>query len=132
MSAYSCFYIFLQLFAYWEILYAFCLLLFFSINFCKKILSGIPSESNSLDPDQAQHFVRPDLGPDCLQRLSADNPSKPKVKGFYIFWPIFISLGKGVTEVGIICQAILQIKKKKKKKKKKNDMTKFIVCYNKS
>ena len=29
--------------------------------------------SNSLDPDQARHFVGPDLGPICLQRLSADN-----------------------------------------------------------
>ena len=29
--------------------------------------------SNSLDPDQARHFVGPDLGPNCLQRLSADN-----------------------------------------------------------
>ena len=27
--------------------------------------------SNSLDQDQARHFVRPDLGPNCLQRLSA-------------------------------------------------------------
>ena len=27
--------------------------------------------SNSLDPDQAIHFVGPDLGPNCLQRLSA-------------------------------------------------------------
>ena len=27
--------------------------------------------SNSLGPDQAQHFVGPDLGPNCLQRLSA-------------------------------------------------------------
>ena len=33
--------------------------------------------SNSLDPDQAQHFVGPDLGPNCLQRLSADNKSRP-------------------------------------------------------
>ena len=31
--------------------------------------------SNSLDPDQAQHFDGPDLGPNCLQRLSADNKS---------------------------------------------------------
>ena len=29
--------------------------------------------SNSLDPDQARHSVRPDLGPNCLQRLSADD-----------------------------------------------------------
>ena len=25
--------------------------------------------SNSLDPDQARHFVRPDLGPNCLQKF---------------------------------------------------------------
>ena len=29
--------------------------------------------SNSLNPDQAGHFVGPDLGPNHLQRLSADN-----------------------------------------------------------
>ena len=28
--------------------------------------------SNSLDPDQARQNVGPDLGPNCLQRLSAD------------------------------------------------------------
>ena len=32
--------------------------------------------SNNLDLDQAQHFVRPDLGSNCLQRLSADDTSK--------------------------------------------------------
>ena len=32
--------------------------------------------SKSLDPDQARHFVRPDLGPSCLQRLSADTAGK--------------------------------------------------------
>ena len=31
--------------------------------------------SNSLDPDQDLHFVGPDLGPNCLQRLSADDKS---------------------------------------------------------
>ena len=44
--------------------------------FFPTILSGIPSEMNSLDPDQARHIVRPDLGPICLQRLSADNTSR--------------------------------------------------------
>ena len=29
--------------------------------------------SNSLDPDQARQFGGPDLGPNCLQRLSADD-----------------------------------------------------------
>ena len=32
--------------------------------------------SNSLDPDQARHFVGSDLGPNCLQRLSADDNSR--------------------------------------------------------
>ena len=32
--------------------------------------------SNSLDPDQAQHFVGPDLGQNCLQRLSGDIAGK--------------------------------------------------------
>ena len=34
--------------------------------------------SNSLDPDQARHFVGPDLGPNCLQRLSADDTSRKR------------------------------------------------------
>ena len=29
--------------------------------------------SNSLDPDQIQGFVGSDLGPSCLQKLSADD-----------------------------------------------------------
>ena len=29
--------------------------------------------SNSLDPDQARRFVGPDLGPNCLQRLSTED-----------------------------------------------------------
>ena len=33
--------------------------------------------SNRLDPDQTRHFIGPDLGPNCLQRLSADNKSCP-------------------------------------------------------
>ena len=31
--------------------------------------------SNSLDPDQDRHFVGPDLGPNCLQSLSAVDKS---------------------------------------------------------
>ena len=31
--------------------------------------------SNSLDPDQDSHFVGPDLGPNYLQELSADDKS---------------------------------------------------------
>ena len=31
---------------------------------------------NSLDPDQARQNVGPDLGPKCLQKVSADNTSR--------------------------------------------------------
>ena len=41
--------------------------------FLQKIPFGILSVSNSLDPHQARGFVGPDLGPNCLERLSADN-----------------------------------------------------------
>ena len=34
--------------------------------------------SNSLDPDQARRFVGPDLCPNCLQRLSADDTSRQR------------------------------------------------------
>ena len=32
--------------------------------------------SNSLDPDQARHFVGPDLDQNCLQRLSANDTGR--------------------------------------------------------
>ena len=32
--------------------------------------------SNSLNPDQDRNFVGPDLNPNCLQRLSADDKSQ--------------------------------------------------------
>ena len=34
--------------------------------------------SNSLDPDQDRQNIGPDLGPNCLQRLLADNKSLQK------------------------------------------------------
>ena len=43
---------------------------FFQNQHFRKILSGISIVSNSFDPDQAQLFVRPDLGPNCLQIIS--------------------------------------------------------------
>ena len=36
--------------------------------------------ANRLDPDQAGRFVEPDLDPTCLQRLSADDTSKQRIK----------------------------------------------------
>ena len=36
--------------------------------------------SISLDPDQARHSVGPDLCPDCLERLSADNTKNKELQ----------------------------------------------------
>ena len=47
-------------------------------TFIKRHLLGTPSDSKSLDPDQAQHFVGPDLDPNCLQRLSEDDKGRYK------------------------------------------------------
>ena len=44
--------------------------------------------SNSLDPDQAPHCVGPDLGPNCLQKLSAA-PLVGKVTKLFACWVIF-------------------------------------------
>ena len=49
---------------YWVILQNILL----STNFFKMLIS--------LDPDQAQHVVGPDLGPNCSQRISADDTMK--------------------------------------------------------
>ena len=47
---------------------------FFRINFfSKEKIRDTIRVSNSLDPDQARRFVGPDLGPNCLQNLSAED-----------------------------------------------------------
>ena len=59
----------------------FHLLIFFSKStFSKNYFRNTVRMSNSLDPDQARHFVGPDLGPNCLQKLSADDISSLRVK----------------------------------------------------
>ena len=41
--------------------------------FQNKLFMNIIRVSNGLDPDQDHDSVGPDLGPNCLQRLSADD-----------------------------------------------------------
>ena len=54
----------------------FCRLLFLvKFNISEKIVSNSISLSDGLDPDQARQYVGPDLDPNCLQRLSADDTS---------------------------------------------------------
>ena len=48
---------------------------FFNFFFFFKKLFQEHFQSDHLDPDQDRHFVGPDLGPNCLHRLSADDNS---------------------------------------------------------
>ena len=64
--------------------YFFGILIFFSKSiFLKNSFKIIIKASNNLDPDQTKHFVGPDLGPNCLQRILADHThrkrDKPKI-----------------------------------------------------
>ena len=56
----------------------FCRLLIFFQNklFSKNSFNKIIRVPNSLEPDQARHYVGPDLCPNCLQRSSADKTSR--------------------------------------------------------
>ena len=67
----------------------FCrLLIFFKIDiFEKKYFKNTIRVSNSLDPDQARQNVGPDLGPNCLQILSADDTGRQRVNSDdWIVW----------------------------------------------
>ena len=66
--------------AYWVVCMLFCrLLIVSSSTFRKKSFRNTIGVSNSLDPVQARGFVGPDLGPNCLQRSSADDTSRQRV-----------------------------------------------------
>ena len=59
----------------------FCHLDFFLNQPFRFFFRNTISMSNILDPDQARQLVGPDLGPNCLQGLSADDTSRQKVNG---------------------------------------------------
>ena len=61
--------------ACWVIFHAFVVLccLFSKLTFSINSFRNTIRVSNSLDPDQDRQNVGPDLGPNCLQRLSADD-----------------------------------------------------------
>ena len=56
--------------------------------------------SNILDPDQGQHFVGPDLGPNCLQRLSTNGTSRQRVISS-IVWPAMTRTCMGTSHAQI-------------------------------
>ena len=53
--------------------FALCWILSKLIAFPKTFIQNIIRVSNSLDPGQAWRFIRPDLGPNCLQRSPAND-----------------------------------------------------------
>ena len=86
------------------------LLTFFHFFFQKNSFRNTIRVSNNLDLDQDRYSVGPDLGPNCLQRLSADDKKLPlasheliifiSTRSFPLPIPYIISLGKfeGVEE----------------------------------
>ena len=47
----------------------------FKLSSFKNSFRNTNRVSKDLDPDQDRHSIGPDLGPNCLQRLSADDRS---------------------------------------------------------
>ena len=68
------------------------LLIYFKIKKNKKFFpEGIPSEGQTLwISDQAGHFVAPDLGPNCLQRLLADDNVIGRIR-VKLTWATFVN-----------------------------------------
>ena len=57
-----------------------CRLLIFSKSFVfEKFFQEYHLSVKQIDPDQARRFVGPDLGPNCLPRLSADDTRRQRV-----------------------------------------------------
>ena len=52
------------------------MLTFFKIKLFKNSFRNTIRVSNGLDPDQDRRYVGPELGPNCLQKLSADDESR--------------------------------------------------------
>ena len=69
----------IDLFACWVSFHAFVVVccLFSELLFLKNSLRNTFRVSNGLDPDQDRHFISPDMGINCLQRLSTDDKSCP-------------------------------------------------------
>ena len=51
---------------------------FFQNQFSKNSFRNTIRVTNIFDPDQVRNFVRPDLGPNCLQMISADDTKEIK------------------------------------------------------
>ena len=63
--------------------FAVCCVLF-KIKFSKNSFRNTIRVPNNLDPDQDRHSVGPDLGPNCLQRLSTDDTGRQRGKAIVV------------------------------------------------
>ena len=63
--------------------------------------------SNSLDPDQARRFVGPDLGSNCLSRLSADDTGRQRVKASYQLLKLCSSVCVGPQACFLVTRPVL-------------------------
>ena len=59
--------------------------------------------SNSTETDQARHFVGPDLDPNCLQCLSADDKSKKLMRRESILTLCMLSIHVSVVVCCFFC-----------------------------
>ena len=57
---------------------------FFKINFSKNYFRNTIRVPNGLDLDLDRRFVGSDLGPNCLQRISADDKSRASKEEFKV------------------------------------------------
>ena len=64
-------------------------------TFSKNSFRNTIRVSNSLDPDQARRSVGPDLVPNCMQKLSADDTRMQRVMGVNIYKGVSTLLGSG-------------------------------------
>ena len=74
---------------------------FFKTNFSKNSFRNTIRVSNSLDPDQDQRSVGPDLGPNYLQRLSAEGKSRPLARKELCFTSFLVTLPPVLFEVSL-------------------------------
>ena len=68
--------------------------------------------SNSLDPDQEQHFMGPDLGPNCLQKMTKVTASKERVNAQLVLLNTSNPDTHGILNIHIskcTCVAILNV-----------------------
>ena len=57
-----------------------CLLIYSKLRFFEKFFQDYRQSGKTLDPEQARHNVGPDLDPNCLRCLSADDASRQRIK----------------------------------------------------